>query len=150
MIGDVYWKVSAKWMNKLLSCQPPAVCGGECCHIFDFYHNKPGTCNYLDTTGCTLLGIKKPITCLLYPLRLSASNTLVLYIRVVQGAKCQGCYGHGEPIIKALESNLITLFGVRNYIDMRDNVKQGTGFEFRVPDSVAMRLSQEASLIREH
>ena len=131
------WKLSAAWASKRHNCTVAGIlsrCHAACCHGPTFWPGRVGNtenntrCQRLGDKGCTFPLKDKPISCLLYPLRLNKSGTLILHQRAVYAKGiCKGNFGDGEGplLIDALKDCLVELFGLDQYKQARKDVLSG-------------------------
>lgn len=153
------WKVSAAWITKQHDCTLAGIharCGGGCCHSASFWPpmsaGAPGpdgrtACPKLGPAGCTFTAADKPVTCLLYPLVLNKSGTLVLHHRTTTaGSVCRGNFGNGPPLIDALAGHLVALFGQQQYDRVRADVLAGRDSYFDPGPDVLAAWAREKEL----
>jgi len=151
-------KVSAAWTNKVIDCTLEGIingCHGKCCKGNSFYPSKSniqdglpvGICKWLGDKGCILQDNDKPIKCLLYPLVINNSNTLVLHGRALTSV-CKECYNKGDkPIIETQRHNLTLLFGEDTVNRMIDTIiNKGRDFTFRTESAFDNALAKEEEL----
>lgn len=149
------WKISHKWFKKTINCNIE-VCGGGCCINPNFWPPKsgtinPGQCDFLTPTGCSLSFDDRPIDCNLYPLRLNKANTVVLHHRVQFKTKpCKENFGQGSMIIDSMRNCLVALFGVDQYVAMREAVMADRDFLVEVSDVLIARLQEEEELVEKN
>lgn len=92
--------------------------------------------------GCEL-GAARPITCLLYPLRLNNSGTLVLHVRATTGC-CRRTYRvGGRSIARNLRDSLALLFGAEAADQAVADVEAGKDATLEVPEWVLEALAEE-------
>lgn len=144
------WKLSAAWASKRHNCTVAGIiskCHAACCHGPSFWPgrvgNTPGNnrCQRLGPKGCTFSLEDKPISCLLYPLRLNKSGTLILHQRAVYAnGICKGNFGDGDGplLIDAIRDCLVVLFGKKQYEHARAEVLAGRDAQL-VPSAKLLR-----------
>lgn len=146
----VVWKISAAWSSKIIDCTPRGIataCGAKCCQGNTYWPPKAsgtGQCANLSADGCNLRA-DRPVTCLLYPLRL-VGNSLVLHGRTLipKSGYCAPCYKQGtQTIAEALRSSFEILFGVPGADTIIRNTLQGIDSYVAVPDWVLKSLADE-------
>lgn len=105
-----------------------ARCGGRCCRTPGYWPpltGEAGVCPLLGEQGCTLTTADRPVTCLLYPLRLRG-DLLVLHHRTrMETSVCAGNHGVGPPLWEAMRPQLVELFGERQWDRVRSAVSAG-------------------------
>lgn len=145
------WGVSAAWVVRRHNCTLEHIrstCGGNCCRTQGFWPPKttPTGCAHLTAENvCRFEERDRPVTCLLYPLRLNAAGTLILHSRAAaRTSVCRNAHNHGPQLIDALASNLRALFGPEQYDRVRADVLAGRDSYFDVPDDVAAYVDAEA------
>lgn len=145
----VRWRISSAWARQAHECTLAGIlarCGGACCKGDTYWPSRAyGTvCGNLGPAGCVLPDADKPVTCLLYPLRLNHSGALVLHHRATFGKGiCKGNHGQGPPLIDALEGQLTELFGADQYAHVRADVLGGRDSWFEVPAAVLAAYEDE-------
>lgn len=147
------WKISAAWGAKELDCTLAGIqerCGAGCCTAGPGNTYWPGTtgangnCHNLGPQGC-VLGDTRPVTCLLYPLRLSKTGTIGLHVRGLTGC-CRKTYRvGGRSIIENLRPSLVILFGEEVSDRIIENVLAGNDAFVTPPDWVLEALDLEAT-----
>ncbi len=149
------WKVSAAWSSKAHDCTLTGIlarCGGACCYSVpprkywpSSAANRPDhACHYMGAQGCTLTPADKPITCLLYPLRLNKNGSLVLHHRTMYATSCcAGNHGQGPPLIEAMEDSLVGLFGRPQYERVKAQILAGEDSFFTVTPAILAALADE-------
>jgi len=152
-VPPVVWRVSPE-LAKPHECTLVGImsrCGGGCCKSPTYwpptaYGREDHTCGNLGPTGCVLLPDDKPISCLLYPLRLMRGDIIALHHRTrFSKGICRGNHGTGPPLVDALRDNLITLFGEEQVDRVRAAVMGGHGsFVYPSPDLVAQLRAETA------
>lgn len=148
------WRVSAAWLAKPHDCTLRGImarCGAACCKGTTYWPPRTGGdtghCPHLGPGGCQYTPADRPVTCLLYPLVLNASGTLVLHSRATtQRGICKGNHGRGEPLVVVLEAPLVALFGAAQYARVRAAVLAGTDSYFVVPAAVAQAYAAEQAM----
>lgn len=152
-VGLTELKFSAKWCQKRVACTlatVPHVCGAGCCTSRAFWPamstDRPnGHCHHLGPQGCRL-GVARPVTCHLYPLKISKTGTVVLHYRVTQSPNhfpCRGNYGNGPMVIEALADSLDHLFGAVTGQHIVDEVRAGRDVIVPIPDHLRNDLNRE-------
>ena len=143
------WKVSAAWASKPLMCTLDGIvreggCGGTCCTSRTFWPPRTGEegCPHLTDTGCSFTEAERPVKCLLYPLMPNKNRKLIVHHRAATG-HCKPNWGLGPPIVEALHTNLVALFGADQADRMKADVLAGKDTEVRVPAHVAAALDLE-------
>jgi len=134
----VQWKMTAKTGSIKYDCTLNGIqkrCGG-CCVSTTLTCWPPksgdgGVCPALGENGCQL-GMGRPVTCHLYPLRLNPNNTLILHGATRFPNMCKGNRNHpdGPMLVDALRFNLIALFGEQQVSDARESFLSGNDFYF--------------------
>lgn len=149
------WKVSAAWLGKSHDCTLPGIlarCHGGCCTSPPGRNYWPAmasgradhACHYLGAQGCTLPLIDKPITCLLYPVRVNTKRTMILHYRTtVSTSVCAGNHGQGPPLIVAMEDSLVAVFGRDQYDRVQRDVLAGADSYFVVTTAVRQAIADE-------
>jgi hypothetical protein len=149
------WRVSAAWATKPYECTLRGImtrCGGHCCHSKVFWpptsgnQGGPGGCHWLGAEGCLLGPDKRPVTCLIYPLKLNKAGTLVIHHKaVVNKTLCSGNYGAPDApmLIDAIAEHMVALFGQQQYDRVRADVVAGRDSYFDVPPHVLAAYEQE-------
>lgn len=143
------WKISAAWASKPHDCTLEGIlkrCGGGCCKSPTYWppNSNKGVCAHLGVNGCVLSAEDKPVTCLLYPLVVNDSGTIVLHHRTTtQTGICKGNHSKGPALIDALEGNLSELFGEEAYSRLRREVMAGRDTFVSVPDDVWAAFEKE-------
>lgn len=143
------WKFSAAWGRKQVNCTLDGiqkVCGGGCCKGTVFWPSRANgnVCKHLGEAGCTLPEPNKPITCLLYPLLINKSGTVILHHKVTtKTAPCGDNYGNGPMVIEAVAGHLTTLFGQATSDRIVAGVKAGQDVVVDVPDVLAREWERE-------
>ena len=144
------WKLSAAWASKRHNCTLAGIvsrCNAACCYGPTFWPGRVGNtpedhrCQRLGPRGCTFSLEDKPISCLLYPLRLNKSGTLILHQRATYSRGiCKGNFGDegGPLLIDALRECLVVLFGQEQYKQARADVLAGSD-ACRVPSAELLR-----------
>jgi hypothetical protein len=150
------WRISAKWAAKALDCTLQGIvhrCHGGCCYsrkgaYWPARAHNPidGPCFWLGDRGCKLQRTDRPLTCLMYPLVLNASNMWVMHYRGRRGC-CAANVDKGPMLIDAMADNLIVIFGEQLASEIRKDVRRGRNPEFVVADSVAVQWVHEQTLI---
>jgi hypothetical protein len=124
-----------------------ARCGGSCCKSAVFWPSRTfetNICGNLGPEGCRLAPTDKPITCLLYPIRLVRGEMLLLHHRARFGKGiCKGNHGQGPPLIDALRGNLVTLFGEEQVDRVRADVMAGRQSWVEPSDDLVRQLAAE-------
>jgi hypothetical protein len=152
------WRVSAAWTRRAHDCTLAGIearCGGGCCHGPTYWPavseagRAGGPCANLGPNGCSWPGEDRPVTCLLYPLRLNRAGMLVLHHRTTTaGSVCKGNHGQGPRLIEAMAYSLTSLFGEEQYQRVLAQVLAGEDSYFEVPEEVLqameLELAQEA------
>lgn len=156
----VRWRVSAAWSRRAHECTLAGIkarCGGGCCYGPSYWPARSypagaagGPCGHLGPNGCDLSGDDRPVTCLLYPLRLNKAGMLVLHHRTTTATSvCKGNHGQGPALIEAMAYSLTSLFGAVQYERVRAAVMAGADSYFDVPPEVLrsyeLELAQEAA-----
>lgn len=148
------WKVSTAWATKHLDCTVRGItkeggCGGKCCWNGYWPSVAPDGeqgCAHLGDAGCTLGDHDKPVTCLLYPLRLNKAGTLVLHMTsIVPHGCCAPNYRLGGTVFESLKNNLSALFGPAQYERAAQALAAGKEAWFDVPDHVLAAIDQETA-----
>lgn len=148
------WKVSAAWTGKQHDCTLEGIlarCKGSCCHSETYWPpaaskgiREDHGCTYLGDAGCRLPAEDKPVTCLLYPLRLNSSGSIVLHHRTMwETSCCAGNHGKGPPLIVAMEDSLVGLFGRAQYERVKADILAGKDSFFTVPPPVLQAIKDE-------
>lgn len=145
------WKISAKWLSKRVNCTFQGItqnCKGNCCKTKGFWPPNAfgGECGLLTESGCAWGVEDKPITCLLYPLKLNKNNTLVLHSRVTYAKGiCKGNYGNGnKTILEVLEVQLTHLFGAKEYEKMKTSILvHKKDYILTIPEHISKALEFE-------
>jgi hypothetical protein len=156
------WRVSAAWSRRAHDCTLAGIearCHGGCCYGPTYwpavsYPGGPegGPCGNLGPEGCRWSGADRPVTCLLYPLRLNRAGMLVLHHRTTTASSiCKGNHGQGPALIDAMEYSLTSLFGAEQYARVRAEVMAGRDTYFEVPAEVlaSYELEQAQEAVRE-
>jgi hypothetical protein len=150
------WKVSAAWAAMPHECNLAGIlqrCGGACCWSKTYWPPQAFTgtnehglgpdpvrgqpCGHLGPQGCTLSDADKPVICLLYPLRPNPQGTLIKHQRSTYPlGVCKGNHGHGPPLIDAVRSGLVALFGEAQVDRVRAAVMAGHDSYFAIPPQV--------------
>ncbi len=155
-VSAATWKVSARWASKQVDCTAHGiaeVCGGRCCKSQVFWPPTCGEdgCEHLEATGCTLDQRDKPVICLLYPLMLNKTGTLVLHNRLpTKTAPCGENYGQGPTVVEALADNLTTLFGKAESDRIRAEVEAGRDVHVPVSQDLVDAVEREAAWMEEN
>lgn len=146
-----HWKFSAKILARPHDCSPSGIakrCKGACCRK-PLWPGQAGTseegCDLLGDDGsCTLAIPKRPVTCLLYPLRLNQNGTVILHHRArMQRHWCGGNYGEGRPLVDSLKRSLVEIVGGANYTKLRKAVAEGRDLTLEIEPAVAAALERE-------
>jgi hypothetical protein len=154
-----YWIISSKWMLKRFDCTPEGIrtkCHGKCCYapLWPGCTGKDGKCPHLGAKGCTIQRLEdRPITCLLYPLKLNKSrrNTLVVHLKgILKNMPCEKSYGSGPPLIDIMKGTFSILFGSDVYDRLREQVLKGKDFQVHLPKEVAERYKMEKQFEKEN
>jgi len=148
--GSERWRTSAKWLSKRINCTPEGItgaagCHGRCCYGPTFWPGKAGpgdVCEHLGPSGCQLGQADKPVTCLLYPLRVNKAGRLIVHNRSITGC-CKPCYREGPPIVEAIRGNLEELFGVEQVARLMAETLAGRDTWLDVPASVLEAIQRE-------
>ena len=147
------WSISAKWTGQhQLDCTLAGItkrCHGKCCHGPTYWPGKSGPdgmrCVHLGEQGCTLTPQQRPVTCLLYPLRLNDKNKLVVHQRaILPHGCCAPNWEKGPLVVEVLQPQLAELFGQHTAARIVAGVKAGENVEFAVPQPVLEALQREA------
>lgn len=157
----VVWRISAAWVRRAHDCTLAGIqarCGGACCHgptywpaISSEAGRAGGPCARLGPEGCTWEPVDRPVTCLLYPLRLNRAGMLVLHHRTTTATSvCRGNHGQGPRLIDAMRVHLEALFGPEQYAQVLEAVNAGRDGWVQpsqeVLDSYLLELAQEQVL----
>lgn len=150
------WKVSAKWAARAHDCTLSGIrsnCAAGCCTSGPSgtywparaWGNAPRQrCGMLGENGCTFAREDRPVGCLLYPLVVNPTGTLILHHRVVSRTSCcKAAHGSGPPIIEAVGWCLTLLFGADQYARVRDDVLAGRDSWLDVPEAIETAVEQE-------
>lgn len=154
-LSGVQWKISAAWASKRIDCTVEGItrkggCAGDCCTPGPSAHRWPPKagdrkdgCDYLGDQGCTMPMEDRPVTCLLYPLRLNDSQTLVMHNRALTSC-CKPNYRKGPMIIEAMRPQLAALFGPDAVEHIIADVAAGRDTVVEVPEDLleAMKLEE--------
>lgn len=151
-VGTV-WRFSAKWLARRHDCTLQGIlarCGGGCCtagksgSYWPGRSGPEGRCVHLGPGGCRLILAARPVTCLLYPLVVNSSDTIVLHHRTVAlSSICCGAHGKGPKVVEALRGGLETLIGPRGYQELRASVAAGRDYAVFVDPKIVRALEQE-------
>ena len=153
-VGPIRWKISAAWARRQHDCTIGGItrrCHAGCCNSTTYWPSRAagradGRCAWLGPTGCTMTPEQRPVTCLLYPLRVNPSGTLILHQRATtRHGICKGNHGNGPPIIEALRGQLTVLFGPDQYERAAAAVLAGQDAWVDVPAWVIAAMEQEAA-----
>lgn len=157
--APVRWRISSAWARAAHDCTLAGIrarCGGRCCYGPTYWPaiSSPtgpdgGPCANLGPEGCRWADADKPVTCLLYPLRLNRAGMLVLHHRTtMQTSVCAGNHGQGPPLIDAIAPQLRELFGADEYDRVRGEIMAGRDSYFEpslgVLAAYELELAQEA------
>lgn len=139
----VRWRVSRE-LTKPHDCTVAGIlgrCGAGCCRSALYwpsrvYGNPGNACGNLGPAGCVFSLADRPVTCLLYPLRLRGDMLLLHHRARLATSVCKGNHGQGPPLIDALEAHLTALFGADQYADLRVALfaDVGTAYVYPPPD----------------
>lgn len=150
------WRISAKWATKKLDCTLQGIihrCHGGCCYsrkgaYWPARAHSPidGPCYWLGDRGCKLQRMDRPLTCLMYPLVLNASNMWVMHYRGRRGC-CAANVDKGPMLIDVMATNLTVIFGEDLASEIREFVLSGRNPEFVVADAIADHWMHEQTLI---
>lgn len=148
------WKFSAKWLAKQHECTLLGIttrCHGACCtagkggQYWPGRSGADGRCPNLGEEGCVLPVVQRPVTCLLYPLRLNDGGNVGLHQRAMFPTSCcAGNYGHGPRLVDALAEQLTALLGPVEYAALVQAVTDGVDYSVVVDESIAAALAREA------
>src|SRR4030043_815558 len=151
--NGAYWKISSKWMLKRFDCTPEGIrtkCRGKCCYgpLWPGCTGKDGKCPFLGENGCKISDItKRPITCLLYPLKLNKNNTLVVHLKgILKNMPCEKCYGSGPLLIDLMGDTFSFIFGPDNFERIRNQVLGGKDEFICLKTSILERYKKEREL----
>ncbi len=144
------WKLSSKWGSKRLNCSLEGIqngCHARCCHGPIFWPGKSGEnndCPFLGLSGCLLGKNDRPVTCLLFPFRLSRSNLLTLYWRIaLPQSPCRPNFGEGPLVVESLKDDFEVLFGKETTEKIIQNVRQGIDPTFDVSLNIINSIKRE-------
>ena len=152
------WRISAAWARHRVNCTPQGIrdnCKGRCCTAAGFWPGRSGAggvCPRLGPEGCTLPTGDRPVTCLLFPLKVNryepgkVRHNLTLYNRVPmppQHFPCGANYGHGPLVIEAIAPSLVLLFGQAEADRIVAEVRAGRDVDVALPADVAASVAME-------
>jgi hypothetical protein len=151
------WKASAAWLTKRWNCTSAFITSsngcGSCCKgkIEGYWPPRsiyPGEseprCHYFGRNGCTLSLRDKPVGCMLTPLTLNKSRTLVIMHRLqFRTSMCKGACGTGPMLIDALKPGLIELFGIEQWKRVRRDIMDGHDSFFYLPPQTRREFERE-------
>lgn len=148
--GQMFYGVSAGWLSKPFDCSLGHIlssCNGSCCNGEIHWPSKAfgNKCGFLGEHGCVLSEKDKPISCMLFPIVLNRSNSLILFHRsMFKKGMCKGAFGKGQMLIDSQEAGLVYAFGREQFDRVRNDVINGKDSYFIVPEWVSIELEREA------
>ncbi len=144
------WSISAAWAGKHIDCTLSGIlarCHGKCCHG-PYWPGSSGpdgdSCAHLGDKGCTLSQADKPVTCHLYPLRLSTQGRLNLHLHATRPNGCCGeNYKRGPAVYEVLRDTFVELFGKVTADYIAKEIAAGRDPYFQPPQSVRDAVARE-------
>lgn len=126
-----------------------ARCGGACCRGPGGWPPSAGwreghtACAMLGDEGCTFRPEDKPVTCLLYPLRLVRDMLDAHHRTRFPAGWCRGNFGQGPIMVDALRDNLIVLFGEEQIDALRVDVVAGRQGRLYPSEELLAQMARE-------
>jgi hypothetical protein len=148
----VRWKMSAAWLARPHDCTLRGImdrCGGVCCRSKVFWPPRTGEngCPLLGPAGCTLSVDDRPVTCLLYPLRVRGTSVAKHHVSTIPTMWCAGNDNRGPALVDAMRDQLVALFGADQYEHIRSEALAGRDVWVDVPPDVM--AAYEAEMVEE-
>ncbi len=147
------WSLNAASARRHLDCSLDGIrrgCGGRCCWSQGGVYwpaNSSGTddgcCPHLGPVGCRL-GDSRPVTCHLYPFKLSPTNTLHVHIGALLFGCCHKNTRSKRTAWDSIWPSFVLLFGERQVERADRQIEAGIDPFFQVPDRIAERYFLEA------
>lgn len=129
-----------------------ARCGGGCCRNVTYWPVRSsaqgrsgGGCENLTPTGCRWSPDERPVTCNLYPLRITPSGRgLTLHHRTrIPTSVCKGNYGQGPMLVDALRPGLVAVLGAEQYEWVRAEVVAGRDVVVELDEEIVAAIADE-------
>lgn len=149
----ILWTVNAASARLHLDCSLEAIrrgCGGRCCWSQGGVYWPPsscgtatGACPHLGPTGCRL-GDSRPVTCHLYPFKLSPTNTLHVHVEALLFGCCHKNRRTRRTAWESIRPSFVLLFGAQQVERANRWIESGVDARIHVPSRVAERYFLEA------
>ena len=128
-------------------------CHGACCTKIKTYWPlrayQPSGCFFNSSRGCRLSLEDRPIDCLLYPLFINGSGTLVVHNRCYHKKFiCRDNVNVGSPLVDSMKDCLTELFGEHEYLAIKDASENGRWYTFETTEKFDLQREYENLCIK--